>query len=133
MHLAVDDERIDQAAEIVDCGVTVNGDFAGVGIDLHLTDVTAVGKPWRLCGEVRVRLKADAKVFRQPSRMVCPFGDVPEADLAIRARNIKISFSELYIVDANLQKKLATVFAFSMISLAANLNALPPMMALPDA
>ena len=57
MHLAVDDERIDQAAEIVDCGVTVDGDLAGVGIDLHLTDVTAVGKPWRLGGEIRACLQ----------------------------------------------------------------------------
>ena len=44
VDLAVDDQRIDGAPDIVDGGVADDLDHAGVGIDLDLADVGAVGK-----------------------------------------------------------------------------------------
>ena len=40
--LAVDDHRVDGAADVVDGGVAHDRDHAGVGIDLDLADVAAV-------------------------------------------------------------------------------------------
>src|SRR5262249_21821608 len=49
MDLALEQERVDGAAEIVDDGVALNCDGAGIGIDLDLDDVAAVGEglSWR--------------------------------------------------------------------------------------
>ena len=44
MGLAVDDQRIDAAADVVDRGVAGDLDVAGVGIDLDLADRAAVRK-----------------------------------------------------------------------------------------
>src|SRR5262249_37159312 len=49
MDLALEQERADGAAEIVDDSVALNYDGAGIGIDLDLDDVAAVGEglSWR--------------------------------------------------------------------------------------
>ena len=44
MRLAVQDQRIDRAADIVDRGVARELDHAGLGIDLDLADMRAGGK-----------------------------------------------------------------------------------------
>src|SRR5262249_45707338 len=49
MDLALEQERVDGAAKIVDDGVALDYDGAGIGIDLDLDDVAAVGEglSWR--------------------------------------------------------------------------------------
>src|SRR5262249_53930092 len=49
MDLALEQERINGAPEIVDDGVALDYDGAGIGIDLDLDDVAAVGEglSWR--------------------------------------------------------------------------------------
>jgi hypothetical protein len=42
MRLAVNEERVDDNAEIVDEGVAHDLDDAGIGIDLHFADVATV-------------------------------------------------------------------------------------------
>ena len=42
MHLAFDDHRIDQRAEVVDAGIFDHFDKAGVGIDLDFRDMAAI-------------------------------------------------------------------------------------------
>src|SRR5262249_60711894 len=56
MDLALKHERVDGAAEIVDDGVALNYDGAGIGIDLDLDDVAAVGEgqSWRYPGVRRI-------------------------------------------------------------------------------
>jgi len=44
VDLALEQERVDGAAEIVDDGVSLNYDGAGIGIDLDLDDVAAVAE-----------------------------------------------------------------------------------------
>ena len=44
VQLAGDDQRIDDGAEVVDAGVFHQFGHAGVGIDLDLGDVAAIGK-----------------------------------------------------------------------------------------
>src|SRR5215831_9990528 len=43
MDLALEQERVDGAAEIVDDGVALDYDGAGIGIDLDLDEFAAVG------------------------------------------------------------------------------------------
>src|SRR5262249_60312840 len=49
MDLALKQERVDGAAEIVDDSVALDCDDAGIGVDLDLDDVAAVGEglSWR--------------------------------------------------------------------------------------
>src|SRR6516165_2742216 len=44
MDLALEKERVDGAAEIVDDSVALDCDDAGIGVDLYLDDVAAVGE-----------------------------------------------------------------------------------------
>src|SRR5215831_13783334 len=44
MDLALEQERVDSATEIVDHGIALDYDDAGIGIDLNLDDVAAVGE-----------------------------------------------------------------------------------------
>src|SRR5215831_10919461 len=50
MDLALKQERVDGAAEIVDDSVALDYDDAGIGVDLYLNDVASVrkGLSWRL-------------------------------------------------------------------------------------
>src|SRR5262249_52835456 len=49
MDLALEQERVDGAAEIVDDSVALDCDDAGIGVDLYLNDVASVreGLSWR--------------------------------------------------------------------------------------
>ena len=47
VDLAVHDQRVDRAAEIVDRAVAHDLDYAGLGIDLDLADVAAIRESWR--------------------------------------------------------------------------------------
>ena len=44
LRLAVQDQRIDRAPDIIDGGIADDRDMAGLGIDLDLADLRAVGK-----------------------------------------------------------------------------------------
>ena len=50
VHLALQHHRIDDAAEVVDHGVALDRDGAGIGIDLDLDDVAAVRERSAPCG-----------------------------------------------------------------------------------
>src|SRR2546421_4988435 len=63
MDLALEQERVDGAAEIVDDGVALNYDGAGIGIDLDLDDVAAVGEglSWRYAVMRRIEPRLHAR------------------------------------------------------------------------
>src|SRR5947208_11566740 len=63
MDLALEQQRIDGAAEIVDDGVALDYDAAGIGIDLDLGDVAAVGEglSWRYAVMRRVEPRLHAR------------------------------------------------------------------------
>ena len=44
MHLAGDQERIDDGTEVVDGGVSYHPGVTGLRVDLHLGDVAAIGE-----------------------------------------------------------------------------------------
>jgi hypothetical protein len=57
MHLALKQERVNGAAEIVDHRVALDCDDAGIGVDFDLNDVAAVGESlsWRYAVMLRVK------------------------------------------------------------------------------
>src|SRR5262249_61090542 len=63
MDLALEQKRVDGAAKIVDDGVALDYDGAGIGIDLDLDDVAAVGEglSWRYAGMRRVEPRLHAR------------------------------------------------------------------------
>src|SRR5215467_2168753 len=65
MDLALEQERVDGAAEIVDDGVALNYDGAGIGVDLDLDNVAVwKGLSWR-CAVMR-RIEPRLHARRQP-------------------------------------------------------------------
>src|SRR5262249_46045147 len=63
MDLALEKERVDGAAEIVDDGVALDCHDAGIGIDLDLDDVAAVGEglSWRYAVMRRIEPRLHAR------------------------------------------------------------------------
>src|SRR5215475_10925662 len=63
MDLPLEQERVDGAAEIVDDGVALDCDYAGIGVDLHLDDVAAVGEglSWRYAVMRRIEPRFHAR------------------------------------------------------------------------
>ena len=61
MNLALEQERVDGAPEIVDDGIALDYDAASIGVDLDLGDVAAVreGLSWRHSLMRRVEPRAD--------------------------------------------------------------------------
>src|SRR6266404_6440888 len=85
MDLALEEERVDGAAEIVDNGVALDYDAAGIGIDLDLGDVAAVGEglSWRYAVMRRIKPRLHAcRQFRGIARRPGPRADCPIGDLA---------------------------------------------------
>src|SRR5262245_30176928 len=75
MDLALKQERVDGAAEIVDDGIALDYDAAGIGIDLDLGDVAAVGEglSWRYAVMRRVEPRLHAcRQFRRIARRLRP-------------------------------------------------------------
>ncbi len=65
MGLAVQDERVDRAPDIVDRGVADEIDRAGIGIDFDLADLRAVGEARERDGLVRHRAQRPLQIRRQ--------------------------------------------------------------------
>src|SRR5215471_15698214 len=74
MDLALEQERVDSAAEIVDDGIAFNCDDAGIGIDLDLDDVATVGKGlgWRHSVTRRIEPRLHARRPPAPERANVP-------------------------------------------------------------
>src|SRR5262245_30278737 len=71
MDLALEQERVDGAAEIVDDRVALDCDHAGIGFDFDLDNVTAVGEglSWRYAVMRRVEPRLHAcRQFRGIAR-----------------------------------------------------------------
>src|SRR5262249_10950294 len=63
MDLALEQERVDGASEIVDDGVALDCHDAGIGVDLDLDDVAAVGEglSWRYAVMRRIEPRLHAR------------------------------------------------------------------------
>src|SRR6266446_8103388 len=112
MNLALEQERVDGAAEIVDDGVALDYDDASIGIDLDLDDVAAVGEglSWRYAVMRRIEARFHARrQFRGIARRLRHRENI-EAEIG--ARHAEYSISKTYVLGRDLEKVCSELSAF---------------------
>ncbi len=95
MQLALDDHRIDDGAEIVDAGIFHHRDHAGIGIDLDLGDMAAVGEGGGGALAHMAHVERGRHAFRQVDPAADLLGQVHDADGAIGAGDDEAAVLEL--------------------------------------
>src|SRR5258707_13206273 len=112
MDLALEQERVDGAAEIVDDGVALDYDAAGMGIDLDLGDVAAVGEglSWRYAVMRRVEPRLHAcRPFRGIARRLRHRENI-EAEIG--AGHAEYPIGKTYVLRRDFQKVRSELRAF---------------------
>ncbi len=97
MRLAMQDQRIDRPADIVDRGVADDFDLAGIGIDLHLANLGAVREARNRDDLVGNRRERSLQVRRQVGAPGRGRGNVENADLTVGASDPETAMRELDI------------------------------------
>src|SRR5260370_19029722 len=112
MNLALEQERVDGAAEIVDDGVALDYDAAGIGFDFDLDNVAAVGEglSWRHAVMRRIepgfharrQFLGIARRLRHAENIEAEIGDGPDeysiGKTYVLRRDFKNVYSELHSV-----------------------------------
>ena len=106
MDLAMDDQRIDGAADIVDRGVVHELDGAGLRIDLDLADMAAIGKARLGDGLVAFGRERAAQIVRQIAALGRRARDVEQADRTVGAFHREAAGLELDVGRGRLQQML---------------------------
>src|SRR5262249_26384671 len=104
MDLAFEQERVDGAAEIVDDRVALDYDGAGIGIDLDLDDVAAVGEglSWRYAVMRRIEPRLHAR--RQLRRIARRPRHRENVEAEIGAGHAEYPIGKTYVLRRALQK-----------------------------
>src|SRR6516164_6066882 len=113
MDLALEQERVDGAAEIVDDGVALDYDDAGIGINLDLGDVAAVGEglSWRYAVMRRVQPRLHpGRQFRGIARRLRHRENI-EAEIS--AGHAEYPIDKTYILRRDFQKVRSELRAFA--------------------
>src|SRR6516164_6222283 len=113
MDLALEQERVDGAAEIVDDGIALDYDAAGIGIDLNLGDVAAIGESlsWRYAMMRRIEPRLHpCRQFRGIARRLRHRENV-EAEIG--AGHAEYPIGKTYILCRDFQKVRSELRAFA--------------------
>src|SRR5215510_4865001 len=113
MDLALEQERVDCAAEIVDDGVALDFNDGGIGIDLDLDDVAAVGEglSWRYAVMRRIEPRLHARrQFRGIARRLRHRKNI-EAEIS--AGHAEYPISKTYVLRRDFQKVRSQLRAFA--------------------
>src|SRR5262245_58034899 len=106
LDLSADDHRIEHAAEVIDHEIAIEGDLAGLGIDLQLADVRAVGMAGRACAVAAGRLEPHAEFLGQrPHRRIGRLGDIRDGDRAVGADDTVFPVLELDVGGIRLHQR----------------------------
>ena len=113
MDLALEQERVDGAAEIVDDGVALDYDGAGIGIDLDLDDVAAIGEglSWRYA--VMRSIEAWLHACRQLRGIARRLRHRENIEAQISARHAEYPIGKAYVVRRDFQKVRGELRAFA--------------------
>src|SRR5262249_17271065 len=113
MDLALEQERVDGAAEIVDDGVALDCDDAGIGINLDLDDVAAVGEglSWRY-GVMR-RIEPRFHPRRQFRGIARRLRHRENIEAEISAGHAEYPIGKTYVVRRDFQKMRSELRAFA--------------------
>jgi|SRR6516225_4405415 len=112
MDLALEQERVDGAAEIVDDRVALDCDAAGIGIDFDLGDVAAIGEglSWRYAMMRRVEPRLHpCRQFRGIARRL-RYRENVEAEIG--AGHAKYPINKTYVLRRDFQKVRSELRAF---------------------
>src|ERR1039457_4032580 len=104
MDLSLEQKRVDGAAEIVDDGVAFDGDDTGVGIDLDLDDVAAVGKGLCQRHAVMRRIESGLHARWQFRGIARRLGYLHKIDAEIGAGHGEYSLSESNVLCGDFKK-----------------------------
>src|SRR5262245_9189254 len=98
MDLALEQERVDGAAEIVDDRIALDCDDAGIGVDLDLDNVAAVGESlsWRYAVMRRVEPRLQAR--RQFGEIARRLGHRKNIEAEIGAGNAEYPVGKMYVL-----------------------------------
>src|SRR6516165_11797731 len=113
MDLALEQERVDGAPEIVDDGVALDYHDAGIGIDFDLDDVAAVGEglSWRHAVMRRIEPRFHARrQFRGIARRLRHRENI-EAEIS--ARYAEYPIGKTYVLRRDFQKVRSELRAFA--------------------
>src|SRR6266436_9337843 len=111
--LALEQERVDGAAEIVDDGIALNYDAAGIGIDLDLGDVAAVGEglSWRYAVMRRIEPRFHARrQFRGIARRLRHRENI---EVEIGPGHAEYPIGKTYVLRRDFQKVRSELRAFA--------------------
>src|SRR5262245_18956994 len=113
MDLALEQERVDGAAEIVDDRVALDCDGARIGVDFDLDNVAAVGKGlgWRYA--VMLRLKPRLYARRQHRGIARRLSHRENIEAEIGAGHAENSIGKNYVLHRDLQKVRSELCAFA--------------------
>src|SRR5215831_18922784 len=113
MDLALKQERVDGAAEIVDDSVALDYDDAGIGVDLYLNDVASVreGLSWRHAVMRRIEPRLHAR--RQFRGIVRRLRHRENIEAEISARYAEYPIGKTYVLRRDFQKVRSELRAFA--------------------
>src|SRR5215831_3664285 len=112
MDLALEQERVDGASEIVDDGVALDCHDAGIGVDLDLDDVAAVGEglSWRYAVVRRIEPWLHAR--RQLRGIARRLRNRENIETEIGAGHAEYPIGKTYVLRRDLQKVRSELRAF---------------------
>ena len=112
MDLAVDDHRIDRAADVIDGGIADQFDDAGLGVDFDLADMAAIGEGGEIDGLVAFGGERPAQFV---GKIVAPRrlgGDFEDPERAVGALDREAAVDEFDIGRVGLQDMARDLQAF---------------------
>src|SRR5262244_4506298 len=113
MDLALEKERVDGAAKIVDDGVALDYDGAGIGIDLDLDDVAAVGEGLSWRHAVMRRIEPRLHPRQQPRGIARRLRHRENIEAEISAGHAEYPIGKAYILRRDFQKVRSELRAFA--------------------
>ena len=104
MHLAFADERVDDATEVVNHGVSVDAHDAGLRVDDDFADMAAVGMVLPVARIHCARLEAGVQMVGEAARSERRAGHLGQRDAAVGARYGEAAVDELQVGLGRLQQ-----------------------------
>src|SRR5439155_3118547 len=111
MDLALEADRVHHRADVVDDDVADDLQRAGIGVDLNLTDMAAIGIGVVVGGEGAGLVEAAFEAWRQAAGLERGLGDVGDVDAAVGAGDREIAVGEFYVGGGGFEQMRRNAFA----------------------